>query len=90
MISFHMFWSLRMLGVFLKRLRDDREISQETMAENLGLKRQSSITAIESGAQTVSSTQLALWLDVTHASDDDRLRALDMAASDIALSPDLT
>lgn len=70
-----------MLGSFLKQLRDDRKISQEVMAEQIGLKRQSSITAIESGSQTVSSSQLARWLDVTSASEADRLAALVLAAA---------
>lgn len=75
-----------MLGPFLKRLREAASVNQVAMAALLGVKWQSSVSAIEIGAQRASANQLAVWLDACSATAADRLEALRLAGEP---APDL-
>lgn len=67
-----------MLQQLLVTLRTNAGLRQIDLAKKLRCS-QAKVSAIELGVRSVSTRDLSRWLAITKATDEDRLKALDLA-----------
>lgn len=69
------------LGQQLKAIRNKASISSEKLASQMGLSR-SYVTHWETGRRSINPVHLRIFLDLTNASDEDRIQILGPGLSD--------